>query len=127
MRNVIDLAAVFLGGGLGAVARYGLSGVIQRVSGFEFPYGTLVVNLLGSFLIGVLAVLLGERYVVSPSLRLFLLIGVLGGFTTFSTFSHETVGLWLTGRHLAAAGNMLASALGCTVAAWIGISVGRLL
>ena len=84
---------VFLGGGIGATARYGLQGVVYRVAGTAFPYGTLAVNVLGSLLIGFLMALFEERFIVNPSLRLFLTIGILGGFTTFSSFSYETIAM----------------------------------
>jgi CrcB protein len=81
---------IALGGALGAVARYGLSGIVQAWSGSGFPLGTMVVNGLGSFCLGLAAVHLDAR-LVSAELRAFATIGVLGAFTTFSTFSYETL------------------------------------
>ena len=88
---------VAVGGALGAVARYGLSGWVQSVAGGTFPWGTLVVNLLGCFLLG-FAFRVLQLSAVSPALRGAVTVGFLGAFTTFSTFGLETVGLLLDGR-----------------------------
>jgi CrcB protein len=82
--------AVFVGGGLGATLRYAIGGWVQSAIGSFFPWGTLVVNASGCLAIGVLATLLEERSLLGPSWRLFLLVGVLGGYTTFSSFGLET-------------------------------------
>ena len=79
--------AVASGGAIGAVARYWVGGLALRLMGPQFPWGTLTVNIVGSFLMGVLVALLALRTNVSPELRAFMVIGVLGGFTTFSAFS----------------------------------------
>lgn len=82
------------GGFIGAVLRYGLSGLVQgRAPLSTFPWGTIAVNLLGCFLIGVIAGLVESRQLFSPEIRIFALIGVLGGFTTFSTFGFESFAL----------------------------------
>lgn len=92
---------VGLGGFLGAVARYLLGGWLQRLSkSVSFPYGTLVINLTGCLIIGLLAYLAETRSGFSPELRSFLMIGVLGAFTTFSTFSNETINLLRDGQNL---------------------------
>jgi CrcB protein len=88
---------VAVGGALGAVARYGLSGWVQSVAGGTFPWGTLVVNLLGCFLLG-FAFRVLQLSAVSPALRGAVTVGFLGAFTTFSTFGLETVGLLQDGR-----------------------------
>lgn len=121
------VALVFLGGGLGAACRYGLSGLVYRIAGENFPHGTLVVNLLGCLLIGLLMAVFEDRFLVAPALRIFLTIGVLGGFTTFSTFSYETVQLLSAGRLLAGGLNVVLSAAGCVVAAWCGMLLGKLI
>ncbi|GAB4388287.1 MAG: fluoride efflux transporter CrcB [Thermodesulfovibrionales bacterium] len=90
---MMKLVAVGLGGLIGALGRYGLSGLVHRWLGGSFPYGTLAVNAAGCLLIGALMYLVEERSLLTPNLRLFLGIGVLGAFTTFSTFGYETVEL----------------------------------
>ena len=100
MKNVLLVAA---GGAIGSVLRWALSGAVQRWSGSPFPWGTFAVNAIGSFAIGLLAALALERALVSPPVRLFLIVGVLGGFTTFSAFSWESVALLRDGQWGAAA------------------------
>ena len=118
---------VFVGGGLGASARYWLSGAVYRFLPTDFPYGNLVVNLLGSFLIGALMVSFEERFALNPSLRVFLAIGILGGFTTFSSFSYETMALLREAEMLRAIINVTISVLGCLSATYFGLILGRLL
>ncbi|MGD9000544.1 MAG: fluoride efflux transporter CrcB [Granulosicoccaceae bacterium] len=120
-----QLFAIAAGGALGAVFRYGVSNGIYQWLGRDFPWGTLAVNTLGSLLMGGLYVLLVERLAATAELRAFLLIGVLGAFTTFSTFSIETLLLIENGQLLRAVMNMLASVLVCIAAAWVGIVVIR--
>src|SRR5262245_42622099 len=116
---------VALGGLLGSLARFWLAGVVQRVSGSEFPFGTLAVNMLGSFVIGVVMALALERGVVGPTARLFLTVGFCGGFTTMSTFSYETLALLRDGQAAFALCNMAASLGGSLIAVWVGYTVGR--
>jgi len=105
METVIRLCAVGLGGCIGAVFRYIISGWVQERSGsIAFPYGTLTVNLMGCFIIGVLTFLVETRSFFSVETRTFLLIGLLGSFTTFSTFGNETLMLLRSGRMGMAAG-----------------------
>ncbi len=87
---MLNLLSVGIGGFLGAIARYGLSGLVHRYSEGEFPYGTLVVNVLGCLAIGVLMSLVEDRQLFRPEMRSFLMIGLLGSFTTFSTLGYET-------------------------------------
>ncbi|HVN47766.1 MAG TPA: fluoride efflux transporter CrcB, partial [Bacteroidota bacterium] len=89
---------VFAGGGLGASVRYWISGLIPRWFDSGFPYANLFINVSGSFLIGLLMTSLEDRFLVSPSLRVFLTIGILGGYTTFSSFSYEAVALLNSGE-----------------------------
>ena len=118
--------AIFLGGGLGALARYELGGLVQRSAGGFFPWGTLVVNATGCLAIGVLATLLEERSSLGPTWRLFLLVGVLGGYTTFSSFGLETWRLVESGDWLRAAGNAGGSvAIGLAAVAG-GVAIARL-
>jgi fluoride exporter len=116
---------VGLGGMLGAMARYALSGWVSDATTGRFPYGTLVVNLIGSFVIGFFLVLALERFSWSPDLRIFFAVGFLGAFTTFSTFSYETVELMRGGAYLIAAANMGASLFGCLAATYAGIILGK--
>lgn len=122
-----DLLAVFVGGGLGSVARY-LSGLVflQRF-GPGFPYGTLAVNLTGCFLIGIVAELAQTRAFGSGSAaRVFLVVGILGGFTTFSTFAYDAVTLAGEALSIPAILYVLASVVGGIVAAFVGTVVVRL-
>ena len=117
--------AVALGGLLGSLARFWLAGVVQRVHGSDFPFGTLAVNVLGSFVIGLVMALALERGVVGPTARLFLTVGFCGGFTTMSTFSYETFALLRDGQAAFAFGNMAASLGGSLLAVWLGYTLGR--
>lgn len=112
-------AYIAVGGALGAVARYALGGWIYGVTGADFPWGTLGINLLGSLLLGFLYVVL-EGSPAAPQWRAFLGIGFCGGFTTFSTFSYEAARLLQDGQTGRAGAYVLASALGCVVAAIAG-------
>ncbi len=124
MREVL---VVFLGGGLGAALRYWLSGGVYRFLPPTFPYGTLAVNVLGCLAIGFLMAFFEERFLVQPLLRLFLTIGILGGFTTFSTFSFETVELLREGSFVAGFTNIALSLAGCLLATVLGYALGRIL
>ncbi len=121
----MNILLVFIGGGLGAVARYLLQGAVYRVTGASFPYGTIVVNILGCFVIGLLMSSMEERFIAVPSLRIFLAIGILGGFTTFSSFSYETMALLREGDILMGGLNVVASIVICLAATWLGHGLGR--
>jgi fluoride exporter len=122
-----EIVVAFLGGGVGSALRYWLSGSVYRFVRPTFPYGTLVVNVGGCFLIGFLMAVFEERFVVQPLLRVFLTIGILGGFTTFSTFSFETIQLLRDGSTVSALINMFSSLVGCLAATFLGNVLGRLL
>lgn len=123
--TLLDLLSVGAGGGIGAALRYLASGWAQRLDLFEgFPVGTLAVNLVGSVVLGLLAGVSESRYVFGPNLRLFLFIGLLGGFTTYSTFSFETFGLLREGLYLRAAANVTGTLVLCLVGVWLGYGVG---
>jgi CrcB protein len=116
---------VALGGAIGSAARYALAGAVHRYSSPYFPYGTFVVNVLGCLAFGVIFGLSEQRFVVGPAMRAFLLIGVLGGFTTFSSFTFETFQLLRDGEWLLAAANSVGQVLIGLVAFWIGTVVVR--
>ena len=122
-----ETAVVFLGGGVGTVFRYWLSGSVYRFVGPSFPSGTLFVNVIGCFFIGFFMSIFEERFVVQPLLRIFVTLGVLGGFTTFSTFSFETISLFREGSALLGFGNIFSSLCGCLLGTWIGMVIGKLL
>ena len=105
---MLNLVYVATGGAVGSLLRYSLSGMVQRASGSMFPWGTLSVNLAGSFVIGLLWGFF-EVENLSPNVRNFIFIGVLGGFTTFSTFALENMNLFRDGEIKLAISNMLAS------------------
>jgi len=119
------IMAVAVGGALGSVMRYGLSNWVHSFVGRGFPYGTLAVNVLGCLAMGVLFVLLVERTGESALWRAGLMVGVLGGFTTFSAFSIETFNLIEQGAMAKALGNMAASLMLCLGATWLGVIVAR--
>ena len=123
--TTLQYLAIAIGGAAGAVCRFWVSSTVHVWLGRGFPWGTLAVNVIGSLLIGVLSVLMLERMDVSPQWRAGLLIGVLGSFTTFSTFSLETLNLFEQGETVRAMLNVLLSVLACVAAAWLGVVVAR--
>lgn len=118
---------VCLGGFLGTGARYGLDGWVAHRVGETFPWGTLTVNVIGSFAIGVLYFLCGPESpaIVSATTRQFLLTGILGGFTTFSSFSIQTLNLFKDGEIAAVLGNVIGSVVLGLVAAFAGDAAAR--
>lgn len=121
----LQLLAIFIGGGIGAAARFLLARSIQAYANMPFPVGILVVNVLGSLLIGLLWVIMLERFSPDGVWRAAILIGVLGGFTTFSSFSLDTVNLIINGELVSATLYILASVLLCLLGTWLGILCGR--
>src|SRR5262249_3101573 len=117
---------VAIGGLVGSVARYWLSGAVQDVTGHTFPSGTLAVNVVGSFVIGLVMALSVERGLLGDEWRILLTTGFCGGFTTMSTFSYETLALLRDGENLLALWNVTGSFVACVGAAWLGTTVGRL-
>jgi len=117
---------IAFGGALGSVARYWFSGVIGRQFGETFPWGTLLVNISGSFAIGVLAALAepGGRRFIGPTGRQFFMYGVCGGYTTFSSFSLQTLELIRDGDWFKAGTNAAGSVVLCMAAVWLGYALG---
>lgn len=125
--NVVNCLWVFMGGGLGAVSRYLLGIQAVRWWGMGFPYGTLLINVLGSFVIGILAGYFTYYYAAqSQALRLLLIVGFLGGFTTFSSFSLETLALYQKGESLLALGYVFGSVLVSLSVVTLGYELMRL-
>ncbi|MGQ4272720.1 fluoride efflux transporter CrcB [Terrihabitans sp. B22-R8] len=117
---------VFIGGGLGSVARHLVNVAAGRLFGASFPWGTLTVNVLGSLAMGLLAGWLGFRSGTGGQhLRLFLAVGMLGGFTTFSSFSLDAIVLWERGETIAAASYVIASVAVALAALMAGLAIAR--
>jgi len=119
------LIAIATGGAIGAVGRYLMSNGVYGILGRNFPYGTLAVNVLGSLLMGILYILLLDRVSLSMEWRAALQIGLLGAFTTFSTFSIETLLLVENGELSRAAANIILSVVLSLAAVWAGVIIGR--
>ena len=113
-------------GALGTLCRFGLSGLVQRLGGGSFPWGTLSVNVLGCFLFGLVWTLGEERMLVSGEHRLIILAGFMGAFTTFSTFAFESAQLLQDAEYLLAAGNLAIQNVLGLVSVILGIALGRL-
>lgn len=113
---------IAIGGALGSVARFWCSGAAARLFGETFPWGTLIVNVLGSFAIGFFSALTGPdgRWLVAARWREFFMVGVCGGYTTFSSFSLQTLNLVESGEWLRAGANIIGSVTLCLFAVWLG-------
>ena len=123
---LVNALLVGAGGFLGALLRYGIAGLIHRpIPLATFPYGTLAVNLIGCLLIGLIAGLVESRSLFGPETRMFLLVGVLGGFTTYSTFGYETFALARAGEYLVAAANVGGHVILGLGSVWLGYIVVR--
>jgi CrcB protein len=116
---------IAIGSALGGVSRYWLSGLVANAFGETFPWGTLIINVLGSFVIGLFATLTGPdgRIFAGTLTRQFVMIGICGGFTTFSSFSLQTLNLANDGQWAYAGANIIGSVVLCLVAVWLGHSV----
>ena len=125
--TLINAAMVGSGGFIGALARYGLSGLVHRQVPFAtFPYGTMAVNLVGCCAIGVIAGLAESRQLFGPEFRTFALIGVLGGFTTFSTFGYETFAMLRDAEYLRVAANVGVHVVLGLALVWLGYALTTL-
>lgn len=122
---MLQVIAIAGGGAVGALLRFWVSTGVYQLFGRGFPWGTLAVNVIGSFLMGLLFVLFLERSMVSGELRGAVLVGLLGAFTTFSTFSIETLALIEQADYLKALLNALLSVVVCILACWAGLVLGR--
>jgi CrcB protein len=119
---MIIYAAIAIGSALGGVSRYWLGGLIDSRIGETFPWGTIIVNITGSFVIGLFATLTGPdgRWLVGTTARQFVMIGICGGYTTFSSFSLQTLNLARDGEFLYAGWNIVVSVVLCLLAVWLG-------
>jgi CrcB protein len=118
---------VGIGGFAGAIARFALGSYIGNRMGSRFPYGTFVINISGSFLIGFILTMLAQRTDASPNWRYLIPIGFIGAYTTFSTFEYETLRTVQDGQVLIAVANVSLSVIAGFVAAWVGVIAGRAL
>lgn len=122
------ILAIGVGGFIGSILRYAVSGFVQTwMKSVEFPYGTLVVNVLGCLVIGLLSQLIESRGILMAEVRAFVIIGVLGGFTTFSTFSNETINLWRDSQTIWALANVGAHVILGLGAVWLGRVLAHLI
>ena len=124
---MVKWVGLVVGGTVGTIARYLLTGTIYGIFGSTFPYGTLFVNILGCFIIGFLAAITEEKFLLSPNARLLLMVGFCGAFTTFSTFMFETVNLMKDGEMMRAFINVLASVMIGFLCLRVGFVLGELI
>ena len=121
---MIKILFIGIGGFIGAVMRYWISGITYDKFGISFPYGTFAVNIIGAFILGLLITLSETRFILHPNLKIALTVGILGAFTTFSTFCYETVALMQTGDFYKAFLNIFLSLLVGIIAVLLGIKAG---
>lgn len=124
---MMSIVLVAVGGGIGAVTRYLVSTWAAARFGSDFPYGTLIVNMVGCFIIGAFMSLVTERVIVNPYWRLFVSVGFLGGLTTFSSFSYETLRLLEEADFVQAFSNVGLNILIGFLATWLGIGAAKLI
>ena len=123
---MLTYLCIGLGGAIGTIARFWLDGVVSHLSGGKFPWGILAINVTGSFLIGVLFALIGPEglWPVRREVYTFFVVGICGGYTTFSSFSLNTLNLAREGQWLYAGANVVSSVVFCLVAVWLGYMLG---
>lgn len=124
---MLDFLAISLGAIIGANLRYWMSRVAARLLGPVFPYGTLAINVLGSFVVGFFVVWTTERVLVDPRWRLFVIVGFCGGYTTFSSYAYETMAFFERGQWLLMATNFVANNVVACCAALAGMALARVL
>lgn len=122
---MLQLIAIALGGAVGSVARFLAANMVATQIGTRFPYGTLMVNLVGSFLIGLMYILIVEKFEMSAEIRGLVMVGFLGAFTTFSTFSLEILDLLKSGALIGAALYLLVSVIVGVANVWLGMQLGK--
>ena len=122
---MINIFAIGIGGFIGAVLRYLCTGWIYRLAGTSLPWGTLVVNVAGSYILGFFLVFEMNRLTLSPAVRNFVAIGILGAFTTFSTFSYEAVNLIQNQLYIKALFYILLNVIVSIIAVWVGMITAR--
>jgi len=120
-----ELLLIFVGGGIGSVMRFSLGKWISSFHSHHFPYGTLFVNVLACFVLGTLVGVADHKQIISPNARLFWTVGFCGGFSTFSTFSSETLTLIQNGFPFSGLVYVLASLLLCLAATYLGLYLGK--
>ena len=123
--NLLSIAWVAIGGAIGSVARFVLSTVILRLSGSLFPVGTFAVNLAGCIAFGAIVGAAEQRVVLTPNARAFLLVGVLGGFTTFSSYAFESFALLQDGQYAAAALNLIGQVVAGLLGFWVAYVIAH--
>lgn len=123
----MQVILVGVGGALGAISRFFMGNIVGKILGSALPYGTFIINVVGCFCMGLLMTVIAERHLLPPEWRLFLCVGFLGGFTTFSSFGYETFGLIHSGKLLAALGYAGGSVVLGLLAATVGVYVARAL
>jgi CrcB protein len=124
---MIEYLFVAIGAACGGVLRYWMTGIIQSNTRYNFPFGTLVVNVLGSFILGFIIFVLDVRELISPRMKILLAIGLCGGFTTFSTFSIETINLLIDTETLFALLNVLVNVILSIVAVFLAYSIAKII
>jgi CrcB protein len=123
--NLLNLLLVAIGGAIGSTARYVLSQLLQRATGTLFPIGTFAVNCAGCLVFGAIAGAAEQRVHMAPELRLFLFVGILGGFTTFSSYAFESYALLRDGQFLAASMNIVGQVVAGLAGVWIAMTLSR--
>ena len=123
--NFLSIALVAIGGAIGSVSRYILSMLLLRASGSLFPVGTFAVNLAGCIAFGIIVGAAEQRFVLTPEARAFLLVGVLGGFTTFSTYAYESFALMQDGQFVTAAVNIVGQVVASLFGFWVAYVIAH--
>ena len=123
--NFLSIALVAIGGAIGSVSRYILSMLLLRASGSLFPVGTFAVNLVGCVAFGIIVGAAEQRFVLTPEARAFLLVGVLGGFTTFSTYAYESFALMQDGQFVTAAVNIVGQVVASLFGFWVAYVIAH--